>query len=281
MTDERADPVSRSDIPFVDETRFSPRDLGGLDSIVVRHPAGTFALTPASVTAVKGVVAQRTHLKGVGLDWGCGVGILAIVAARLPSVCQVIGLDIVASNVLAAEENARLNRVDSKSSFFVSDSFDVDDDAGRRALATFKGQVDFIVANPPSSDSSTDGFGFRREVMRGAAEFLRPGGTVLLSVSRQYGLSRVKGLVEAEPRFRYDGVASSTDWVDFDLGRLDLLDCLKGYAEEEERGGLPYAFRDIADPTEDLTAAQALAVYHDAGRSPLSQWQSLVFRLSP
>ena len=51
----------------------------------------------------------------------------------------------------------------------------------------------------------------RRVVVRGAPEYLKRGGVLLLSVSTQYGAERVRGLVSANPGFVHEGVAATTD----------------------------------------------------------------------
>src|SRR5205807_9603 len=104
------------------------------------------------------------------------------------------------------------------------------------------------------------------------------GGVVFLSVSSQYGPARVDRLCQEEPGFAYEGVLASSGWAPFDLGRPDLLQCLRQYAAEERRGGLAYAFRHPDHPEkEGLDARTALAYHETTGCSPLSQWQTLLF----
>ena len=139
--------------------------------------------------------------------------------------------------------------------------------------------MDFILANPPSSEGD-DGFGYRRVVLRGARIFLVPGGVVFLSVSYQYGMSRVERLCQDAPGFEYRGVLASTDWVPFDLNRPDLLHCSHLYADEERRGGFEYAFRHPRHE-QTMTAQAALAHYEQTGDSPLSKWQTHLFIFKP
>jgi len=249
----------------------------GLGPIEIHHPAGTFALTPASLTAVEAICRNRDRFRGVGLDWGSGSGVLAIAAARVAGVESVLGLELEPANVHIARVNAERNGVGGKVRFYVSDSYAPLEDGGRKALAELEGRVDFIVANPPSSSPGDDGFTFRRKVVGGAGRFLKTGGILALSVSRQYGTSRVMGLLDLDPTFEYAGVMASTDWVPFDMSRPDLRTDVEGYAAEEERGGLPYAFRHPDHPERDLTAIQALRHFRDTGASPLSRWQSHLF----
>ena len=54
------------------------------------------------------------------LDWGCGNGVLSLVAAAsASSVGQVVGLDISQANVEAARANAELNRWRNSNTVFV------------------------------------------------------------------------------------------------------------------------------------------------------------------
>ena len=108
---------------------------------------------------------------------------------------------------------------------------------------------------------------------------MKPGGVLCLSVSRQYGTSRLMGLLDLDPKLEYAGVLSSTDWVAFDMARDDLFADVRAYAAEEERGGLHYAFRHPEGSSRDMSALEALAHFERTGVSPRSQWQSHLFVL--
>lgn len=260
-----------------EQTTLTAETTGGLGALQFRHPAGTFALTPASRISVQAIAVHPHLLTGQGLDWGSGTGCLAIAAARVPGVERVIGLEIEPANVAAAQDNAVRNGVAARVTFLLSDSYAPVTAEGRALLDSLRGRVRFLLANPPSSEGD-DGFGFRRVVLRGARDYLAPGAVVLLSISRQYGQQRVERLCQEVPGFRYGGILASTDWVPFDLGRPDLLHCLRLYADEEQRGGLPYAFRHPEMPGgTDLTAQAALVHYEASGKSPLTQWQTHLF----
>ena len=246
----------------------------GPDPIRIHHPEGAFVPTPASRIALEAIAAHADRFRGRGLDWGSGSGLLAIAAARLAGVEEVLGLELDPRGVAAARENAHVNGVETKVRFIESDAYDPIHADGRQALAGFEGSTDFMIANPPSSSPVGDGFEMRRVVVRGAVRYLRPGGLLLLSVSAQYGEGRVTGLLRETPGFRHDGVGASTDLVPFDMGRADLRRDVETYAREEERGGLPYAFRDDRDPERPMTAVEAWQRYRETGESPLSRWQS-------
>ena len=260
-------------------TVLSEVDTLGLGRLEFHHPRGTFALTPASLISLTAIVAQQRLLHGVGLDWGSGVGCLAIAAARIPAVEQVVGLEIDPLNVAAAQANADRNGAAGKTRFLVADSYAPFDSADRAALAKWAGRVEFILANPPASDGD-DGFEFRRIVLRGARDWLRPGGIVVLNISYQYGAERLQGLTDDARGFHYEGLLASTDWTPFDLQRPDLLLNLQDYAAEEARGGLRYTFRDPnASSDRPIDAQTALDQFRRTGHSPLSMWQTHLFRL--
>jgi hypothetical protein len=260
-----------------DRSHLAPEITGALGTIEVRHPAGTFAPSPASLIAVQAIAANRHLLTGIGIDWGCGTGCLTIAAAKIPAVHHVVGLDIVVANVASARSNAALNGVAEKTEFMVSDSYTPASSADWRRLEELRGKVDFIVANPPAS-AGDDGFGYRRVVLEGAPRFLSAGGIVFLNISLQYGPQRISRLVADVPGFLHRGAIASTDWVPFDLSRPDLLECLKEYAVEESCGGLEYSFRsaDLAG-SQTMNAQSALAHFHNTGTSPLSKWQTHLF----
>ena len=251
---------------------------GPLGTIEILHPAGTFAPTPATLIAVEAIAEKRALLSGTGLDWGSGVGCLAIAAARIETVGSVTGLEISSENLVAAQRNAARNGVAHKTAFLLSESFSPLGEDDRKLLDALRGQTDFILANVPSSEGD-DGFGYRRIVLRGARDFLCPDGVVFLNVSYQYGADRVRLLTEACPSFVWDGILASTDWVPFDLSRPDLLQCLQAYAQEEQRGGLAYTFPCPEGPQEKrLSAREALVRFQKTGQNPWTKWQVHLFR---
>ena len=66
----------------------------GLGRFRFYHPAGTFAITPASNILFRAIIDHADLLHGVGFDWGSGIGCQAILAARIPAVQLVYGLEI-------------------------------------------------------------------------------------------------------------------------------------------------------------------------------------------
>lgn len=257
------------------ETLLGPDEVGDLGPVVLRHPSGTFALTPASRIALRAVAAQRRVLSGTGLDWGAGVGGLAIVAARIPGVDEVVGLELSRTDVETARGNARRNGVEGRVRFVAADSFEPLDRADGPLVDGLRGRVDFLLANPPAAPTG-DGFAFRRRILREARAFLRPGAPALVQISSQYGTARIRGLELDVPGVRWSGVVASTERVPFDLERPDLLASLELYARAEDEGGRPYAFRDPGGGA--LTAREALERFRAGGGSPLSRWQVHAFR---
>ena len=262
------------------ETTLGDEVTAGLGEIRLMHPPGTTPITPASMISVEAIAGHGHLIEGIGIDWGSGGGCLSIMAARSSGVTRVVGLEIDAANVSVARRNARLNGVEEKVKFIRSDSYSPFEDGDRRSLESLKGRTDFMIANPISSDDD-DGFGYRRTVLRGAREFLRDGGRVLLSISYQYGRRRIAGLEHDVPGFFHEGILARSACVPFDLGRPDLLNALKVYAREESRGGFKYEFRNPIRRSQAMNARDSLAFYERTGRSPLSQWQTHLFRYLP
>ena len=262
------------------ETTLGDDVTHGLGVIRLMHPPGTTPVTPASRISIEAIGSHGHLLEGTGIDWGSGGGCLSIVAARSPGVARIVGLEIDPANVSVARRNARLNGVEDKVTFLRSDSYTPYADGDRRSLDALKGRADFLIANPDASEDD-DGFGYRRSVLRGARDFLRDGGRVFLSISYQYGSRRIAGLERDVPGFFHEGVLARSECVPFDLRRTDLLNCLKVYAKEESRGGLEYEFCNPLRRSQAMNEGVSLAFHERTGGSPLSQWQTHLFRYLP
>lgn len=253
-------------------------DLDGHNQqLIFGHPPGTFALTPASETLINAIIRNQNLLQGVGLDWGSGVGCLAIVAARLTKVTKVYGLEISTPNLETSFENAKINNVADKVVFIHSNSYCPYAQKDQTILTDLAKKVDFILANPPSSQGD-DGFGFRREVLRGAKQLLKVGGRVFLNISFQYNPVRIENLIKQIAGYHYGGILYTTDWVPFDLNRADLFNCLKRYCDEEKNGGVEYTFKSPDPKVEGfINAPTAYRYFEETGKSPLTQWQTHLF----
>ena len=250
----------------------------GLGEFVFGHPEGSFALTPASLTALEAVFRNQDLLFGKGIDWGCGTGCLAIAAARIAKVTQVIGLDISMENIRAASQNIRENSVEGKVEVELSNSYVPRTSQGRQKMDAYRQDAQFVLANPPASQGD-DGFEYRRRVLRDARSYLKKGGVVFLSISYQYGMQRIGDLTRQIRGYAYGGPLSSTGWVPFDLQRPELYHCLETYVEEERRGGIEYQFQDpnAGDEESRLNATEARGYFGRTGRSPFSKWQTHLF----
>ena len=82
-----------------------------MGELLIRHPPGTFALTPASVIALQAIGKHQVLLEDHGLDWGSGIGCLAITAAKISGVKRVVGREIAEANIAIARESAEQNGV--------------------------------------------------------------------------------------------------------------------------------------------------------------------------
>lgn len=249
-------------------------ETGGLGAIELELPRGRLSITPASLLCLEGIGQNRELLAGIGIDWGSGSGCLAIAAARIPAIERIVGIDVAAEDVAAANRNAARNGVADQVTFIEADLYVPAREDDRSLLDGLVGKCDFLIGNPPASPGD-DGMGWRRAVLDGAGRFLVPGAPVLLQISYQYG-ERIQQLVQDVPGYSYGGPLATTDWVPFDQGREDLAHILQDYAEEEARGGLPYVFRSGAGKT--VTATQALARAKATGESPMSRWQMHLYR---
>ncbi len=261
-----------------EESELANEATCGLGTLRIKHPTGTFPVTPASLVSLRAIGKHQQLLSGIGIDWGPGSGVLSIAAARIKAVTKVFGLEIVADNVESARENARLNTVAEKTVFLHADSFAPFVESDADTVTALKGKVQFVLANPPSSEGD-DGFDFRRRVLREAREFLHDGAVVFLSISSQYGQRRIANLTADSLGYTHSRLLATTDWVPFDLERPDLFRCLKAYVQEERRGGLEYEFALPKKQFNELVNAQvALSYYERTGKSPLSKWQTHLFK---
>ncbi len=259
------------------QTKLDKNETRGLGEIIIHHPPGTFAITPASRIAIQTIGNYQSLLFGNGIDWGSGTGCLAITAARISTVNWIIGLEISQLNNEIARQNAILNGVEGKTEFFLSDSYMPFLKADQERLKLCMGNMNFILANPPSSEGD-DGFGYRRLVLRGAQRFLVRSGVIFLNISSQYSMKRVERLTQEIQGISYGGMLASSDRVPFDLNRPDLLHCLELYANEEERGGEKYDFINPDDPNDMVNAQSALGNFRKNGTIPLTQWQTHLFK---
>ena len=126
------------------------------------------------------------------LDFGTGIGCLAITLAVKCPTAQFTALDISADALAAARQNAARHQVESRVNFFAGDCF---------AAITPNQQFNLIISNPPyipgpeiaslepevrdfdprpALDGGADGLDFYRRLSREAGHFLAPGGQIML-----------------------------------------------------------------------------------------------------
>jgi hypothetical protein len=241
-------------------------EVPGVGPVRVRLAEGGGPVTPASRIAARAVGEQAELLRGVGIDWGAGTGLLAIAAALNPAVTSIVAIEHDASAVRVARDNVRASGVERKVRVVQADLFEPIDPAEREVLDELRSRLDFMVANPPAS-SVGDGLEWRRRLLAGARGYLRPGAPSLVQISGLYGQERIEALAEDQGGYRYGGLLATSDWMPFDLGRQDLRDALALYVETESRGGLPYCFR-----TEEGAIRTATEVSR-SGAGAYTKWQ--------
>jgi release factor glutamine methyltransferase len=130
------------------------------------------------------------------LEVGTGSGNIAVSIAKYIKHAHVTAIDISKEALIVAEENARMNSVDSQIQFLLIDVFDRMEDA-------FQKKFDLIVSNPPyipkdewaqlqaevrdfepsvALTDGKDGFEFYHRLIGIIAELLKPGGGIMLEV---------------------------------------------------------------------------------------------------
>ena len=100
---------------------------------------------------------------------------------------------------------------------------------------------------------------------------------MFLNISFQYGQERIQNLVSEGEGYSYRGVLYSSSIAEFDLGRLDLLECIQNYIIEEKRSKINYSFIDKNNKGSFITAHEAYAQYERTGENPLTRWQTHLF----
>ena len=243
---------------------------------------GTFSITPASkISSI--AVASSDKVHGNIIDWGCGGGLLSILAAAKELNNKIIGLDYDEENIKQSIENARLNNNNNNVQFIKSDSFSPFDPKENEYINSLKGTIDCIIANPPAS-SNDDGFGYRRRIMKESIPFFKNGSTLLLQALSYYGENRfIEGAREAssslsfyddetfteiEGEYVYNGVIASSPWVNLQ-GGYDLKQQLEQYVDEESKlNGKSY----VCGP-DNLTATEIYDQWISTNIIPQCKWQ--------
>ena len=242
-------------------------ETGGLGPVELALIESGGTVTPASRLVAQAIGTHRHLFDGTGIDWGVGTGLLAILLARIDSVDSVVALEKDPDAAINARHNVRQAGMADKVDVLDADSFAAVSTRGRQVLQQLRSSTDFLLANPPASVGD-DGLGWRRSVLTGATEYLRPGAPILIQISAQYGAARIRQLA-TESGHTYLGLLESSDWSPFELDRDDLWQGLDDYTAEEQRGGHPYEFGTDGS----VSAVEAMDRYRQTGEFPLTRWQ--------
>lgn len=159
---------------------------------------GVFAPRQSStITSMLAISRLRRRATPVAIDVATGAGPIAIAVARAVPKARVYGTDIAADAIKQSRENARANGIRNVH-FRRSDVLS-------GLPRELKGNVDVITSHPPYvpvdevvdlpvevsafepehtlTDQSDDGLGIVRQLARESAEWLRPGGWLLIELS--------------------------------------------------------------------------------------------------
>ena len=119
-------------------------------------------------------VDKKCELNGVGLDLGCGLGVIAIALTKRFEVTFDM-VDINKTAVKLSKENLIKNNV--AANVFYSDGF-----------SEVKNQYDFIITNPPIKTGKKLLF----DLMSGAYEHLNQNGQLILVIRKDHGMESLK-----------------------------------------------------------------------------------------
>ena len=242
-------------------------DLPGIGGISLYVPEQATPVTPGSRITISAVAHLATDLSGVGMDWGTGVGGVAVALAHVPAVRRVVAVDVSRPSLDAARINAAENGVADRIDFVWADLMSPLDEAAARTLQGVASQLEFLIANPPGSGGD-DGLGWRRQLLAAATRVMRADAVAYLQVSAQYGSRRIEGIAADAGGWEYGGLVLSSPWQPFDLERADLRELLDGYVRIEEAGGRPYEFGEGA-----RSALQVRNEFEANRTSPQTLWQ--------
>ena len=121
-------------------------------------------------------VNKKCELNGVGLDLGCGLGVIAIALIKKFNL-KFDMVDINNTAVKLSKENLMKNNVQKNANIFYSDGF-----------SEVKENYDFIITNPPIKTGKKLLF----ELMQGAYEHLNESGQLVLVIRKDHGMESLK-----------------------------------------------------------------------------------------
>ncbi|MFH1904769.1 MAG: peptide chain release factor N(5)-glutamine methyltransferase [bacterium] len=170
--------------------------------------------TETLIEATLKKMALQPNREWVAIDMGTGCGNIAVALAKSRNV-RIYASDISEDALSISKKNAKKNKVEKSIRFFCGDLFE-----------SFNGlnlaeEIDFVVSNPPyvssadfeklsidvkqyepriALDGGTDGIDFYPELVKGAEEFLKPHGFLIMEIG--YGqVEEIKKLISSRDTF--------------------------------------------------------------------------------
>ncbi|MBR6778815.1 MAG: class I SAM-dependent methyltransferase [Clostridia bacterium] len=126
--------------------------------------------------ALLSAIDKKCQLSGVGLDMGCGLGVIAITLIKKFGV-NFDMVDINKTAVSLSKENLIKNNVQKNANVFYSNGFE-----------NVTNQYDFIVTNPPIKTGKKLLF----DLMQGAYNHLNQNGQLILVIRKDHGMESLK-----------------------------------------------------------------------------------------
>lgn len=170
--------------------------------------------TETLIEATLKKMALQPNREWVAIDMGTGCGNIAVALARRQNV-RIYASDISEDALSISRENAKKNKVEKSIRFLCGDLFESFNGLN------LAGEIDFVVSNPPyvssadfeklpidikqyepriALDGGTDGIDFYSELVKGAEEFLKPHGFLIMEIG--YGqVEEIKKLVSLSKAF--------------------------------------------------------------------------------
>ena len=164
--------------------------------------------------ALSRMSSGQPNREWTAIDIGTGCGNIAVALAKSQNV-RIYASDISEDALSIAKKNAKKNKVEKSIRFLCGDLFESFDGLN------LNGKIDFIASNPPyisssdleklpadikqyepgiALDGGTDGIDFYPELIKGAEEFLKPRGFLILEIG--YGqVEEIKKLVSLRRSF--------------------------------------------------------------------------------
>lgn len=121
-------------------------------------------------------IAKKEELTGLGLDVGCGLGVISIALIKKFNV-RFDMIDVNNTAVKLSKENLIKNNVQKNATVYLSDGFN-----------EVKNSYDFIISNPPIKTGKKLLF----ELMQGSFNHLKENGKLILVIRKDHGMESLK-----------------------------------------------------------------------------------------